>query len=342
MAASRPHTPGSNSGAFFLQDDFYFHKFGHGSLGTRVKSQALWLSRLTESQARGHPQLAFVYWSCNEVFHTTELIRAATAADLFLSGDHVKQDMVIDIFVDVIHWTRHVLHRPSLRMPSGAARQVVQQVLKRVKDEYRLPASMAEFLFANEVNIGEKCVLGAIKSISKAITIIESGVFDNTALSTIHGDIHLGNILTDLSKWWLIDPRGSFGEGVVRFDPYYEWAKILHDCHGLYGLICAGKIVAVKEGQRHARFNYSAQDILAHERLLSRTLAALDSVASAYGEERIYRRKLLLYEGLILLGIVPFHQHDVQRAFTLACVGLLMLDLAFNDDIDNISLKWLE
>lgn len=336
-----PLTPASNSGARFVQDARYFHKSGAGPTSERVKAQALWISKLASNQSRRFPLTAFIYWSTDALaVHTTELLSAPTALAWFLQSSN--KESVCEVVRTVVAWVQQTLHRPGPRMPMDSTRLVLRQTKERVLNQWSLQPSFRAFLERDSVQVGGRVVRG-INATMRAVTeLIATGEFDRAASSSVHGDIHLGNIITDLDNWWLIDPRGTFAGGETRFDPYYEWGKLLHDCHGMYGLICAGSLRVEIVTAREARFvGPQASELSGHVLLLRRVLQAMDDGAILYGESRLSRKKLYLYEGLILLGIVPFHQENQAKALTIICVGLLMLDRALQNDELELAIDWI-
>lgn len=63
--------------------------------------------------------------------------------------------------------------------------------------------------------------------------IISFFLQNTTKYCTIHGDCHLSNILIDINeKYYLIDPRGYFGETDIFGIDYYDIGKILYSLSG--------------------------------------------------------------------------------------------------------------
>jgi len=63
--------------------------------------------------------------------------------------------------------------------------------------------------------------------------IISFFLQNTTKYCTIHGDCHLSNILIDINeKYYLIDPRGYFGETDIFGIDYYDISKILYSLSG--------------------------------------------------------------------------------------------------------------
>lgn len=89
------------------------------------------------------------------------------------------------------------------------------------------------FSFIKKVNYNPICITHneIINKLSQKVT----SFFKNniTEYYTIHGDCHLSNILIDSSEnYYLIDPRGYFGETNIFGVNYYDIGKILYSLSG--------------------------------------------------------------------------------------------------------------
>lgn len=113
------------------------------------------------------------------------------------------------------------------------------------------------------------------------------------AVSTIHGDLHGGNILYDPynDSVKLIDPRGSFGGQLINSgDIYYDLAKLSHDFYHGYG-----GMVANKEYPSYVRDLFV--DIL---------------------QERGYNIKKVNDLGCLLIATcIPLHYEDADRQYRM-------------------------
>lgn len=78
----------------------------------------------------------------------------------------------------------------------------------------------------------------------RMLDLASSAPNESRAVSTIHGDLHGGNILYDPynDSIKMIDPRGSFGGQLINSgDIYYDLAKLSHDFYHGYGAMVVNK-----------------------------------------------------------------------------------------------------
>jgi len=315
----------SNSGATFLQDDRFFFKLGDRAVASQLKSQSLWLASLDAERALRFPRLTFAYWSANRAVQTFERIDAPLASTWLHWPDVAR---VAQLMASVVEWLSNSVHRPQPPSAHASAILTLRQTRERLslwpRDE-----PLLQLMYDDEFRMGGATLRGTMPVLAQVETILATGKYDTSALSLIHGDVHLGNIMTDLDNWWLIDPRGRFPGGGSLFDPYYEWGKVYHECHAQYSHVVCGRlrVAACADG---LRFRATPRDRALYVEIERAVAATLERLAPRYGEDSFNFNRLALFCGLILLGIVPFHATIRGRAATFVAAGLHALN-AFVD-----------
>lgn len=337
-----PITEDSNSGAHFLRDDVHFHKQGTGLATNRIKCQALWIAALQGPQVERFVPLRFAYWNASEAIHTSRWIDMPTAANWLTIASDEQLVRLLTVIKSVISWICGSLHSPEAPTETLATRHTFTQTSERIT-AWNLPREWVEWLHRETLVINGIAYRGLPGLMSEVGRIVYSGKYDRSAPSAVHGDVHLGNILTNLDQWWLIDPRGRFAGGSTFFDPYYEWGKLLHECHSLYSLLIGGGVkLSLTNANSVIMETRSSKLYHFYHQFRTTVISELDNHAAQYGEDYLSRQKALLYEGLILLGVVTFHQQDTHRALLLATAGIVVLNRFINGEESTLaqSLVW--
>lgn len=167
-------------------------------------------------------------------------------------------------------------------------------------------------LLDHEVVInGARCVgLAGMHSLLQAI-LAKSGLLHREALSVMHGDLCLSNILFDrrTSIVRLIDPRGSFGEGFsVYGDPLYDIAKLRHSFCGDYDHLVHGKFdIAMRTDGVYLQAHLTARQLALKPHVEA-------WIAKLAGADHL---RVRLIEALLFLTMVPLHagKPASQQAF---------------------------
>lgn len=326
----------SNSGATFLRDARFFFKLGERAVASQMKSQSLWLASLDAESGLRFPSLAFAYWSANRAVQTFERLDVPLASAWLhaLHGTKVAQMMA-----SVVEWLAQSVHRPQIPTAHTAAVLTLRQTRDRIS-KWPADEPLLHVMSRDEFRLGGATLRGVMPVMAEVAAILADGKYDTSSLSLIHGDIHFGNIMTDLNRWWLIDPRGRFPGGGRLFDPYYEWGKIYHECHAQYSNVVRG-LLRVEAGDNGLRFRATLEDRAFYVEVERAVAASLARLAPHYGDARIDFNRLALFVGLILLGIVPFHATHPGRPATFVAAGLHALNAFIDAEEENIVLERL-
>ena len=94
--------------------------------------------------------------------------------------------------------------------------------------------------------LGDDSVLSVVPEVRGWLQNIAEECLEHVKyVVTMHGDLHLGNVIYDpyADRITLIDPRGKYGEWVTRAgDSLYDLAKMSHDAyHGFGEIVNGGK-----------------------------------------------------------------------------------------------------
>lgn len=167
-------------------------------------------------------------------------------------------------------------------------------------------------LLDDEVVInGQRCIgLNGVHNMFDKI-IERSQLLERDALTVVHGDLCLSNILFDrrTSIVRLIDPRGSFGDGFSIYgDPLYDLAKLRHSFCGDYDHLVHGKF--------DLAMNIDGVFLETHLTERQRTVKrhAMEWIDNLAGADH---RRVQLIESLLFLSMVPLHADKPrsQQAF---------------------------
>ena len=139
---------------------------------------------------------------------------------------------------------------------------------------------------------------------------------DEEYISTIHGDLHTGNILFDPfnGKIKLIDPRGHYGDYDTNLgDIRYDFGKLMHDFYVGYNYMLAGQY-EIEDDKVIIKWDEKEQNILMD--------TVLDKIETKFKINRVLLQKL----GIIFVATcLPFHNDNpkLQEAFWLRAVNLM-------------------
>ncbi|MDP6935341.1 MAG: aminoglycoside phosphotransferase family protein, partial [Myxococcota bacterium] len=140
--------------------------------------------------------------------------------------------------------------------------------------------------------------------------VARAGLLEIEALTVLHGDLCLSNILYDRRGRMirLVDPRGAFGDFRVHGDPRYDLAKLTHSFSGDYDFLSHGLFELSFDGTRVALTTHTTER---HEAIKHMFSQWLDMGWGAWSEQ------VQLIESLLFLSMIPLHSDrpDCQSAF---------------------------
>lgn len=154
-------------------------------------------------------------------------------------------------------------------------------------------------------------------------TICDRLVFGSLpALSVIHGDFCISNILFDPRSRIVkvVDPRGRFGEHALYGDFRYELAKLSHSFNGNYESIITDAFFFFAEGST-VTYNFFLSDYQRSVRQMFN--ARLEK------EFPTQVGAIQLIESLLFLSMIPLHGDKVNRQLIMLTTGIEKLHVVY-------------
>lgn len=112
---------------------------------------------------------------------------------------------------------------------------------------------------------------------------------------TMHGDLHLGNILYDIQTDTIkfLDPRGQYGNTIgIYGDNLYDWCKLAHDAYHGYN-----SIIANREHNQKVKLIFKQ---------------SLDDFLFTIGQPELYNT-IINGGAALLYTCIPLHNDDYER-----------------------------
>jgi hypothetical protein len=314
----------SNSGAVFFRYGELIQKTGLVDQSEKLRDQMIWLANLTGREQRYFPNLRYGRWSESSALHVSQYVPAKPVSSQ-LSERSTSE--IVAAVKDATRWVSASLHkRTAIQLPC------LHRLVKQTTDRLLMLAANdpSNFGALNEscITVNSLKIPGPLNLLLETIAATRSLFLEVSNVSRLHGDFHLGNLLLgheEPGRWWLIDPRGRFAGATEVFDNYYDWGKLFHDLYCLYNLSVRGDIIGKQTSPNSfyvsaVRFNEGRR---VYDEIRQSILVLLDELEHAEGG--LIVRKLLIYTGLLTLGVLPFHKLHKERSISLLCSGSIAL-----------------
>lgn len=321
----------SASGADFSLDYKSISKSSTEAGGGKLKEEIIWLSTLSQAQAGQFPAVNGARWGKRGASLSTHF---SILRPLSTYTDKGSLKRAVDVFSEVLIWVDKELHQET----KGPFETLLSSVLKQTQERLGIAAKRndrARALIEAPIIILNGIKMPGPKQIISILTKkIEAGLIeDGDILRKIHGDLHLGNILSNGSAWLLIDPRGSFPGSGSYGGIDYEWGKVLHDIHGNYNLIRSGRFSLNTDGS-YQKFEMTislCNELKLNQLMLTAFMSFLRKrLSSRAGPASQQILKLVIHEGLLMMGIAPFHLLDDRVALAYILLGVYIISKAIN------------
>jgi dTDP-glucose pyrophosphorylase len=170
---------------------------------------------------------------------------------------------------------------------------------------------------AESITINDKKFTGWPTFAAKLPALVQY-LYDNSAMTFMHGDLHPANILFDPHSriFKFIDPRGNFGESSVYGDHNYDIAKLRHSFSGRYDFIVSDlfEVAETTTGFTYTTFHESE-----HEDIRSYFDATLER--SGYDVTVIKA-----IEALLFISMIPLHNDAPLRQQAMFVTGIQLLN----------------
>ncbi|MBX7138502.1 MAG: phosphotransferase [Oligoflexia bacterium] len=282
-----------------------------------------WYLELPASLKCYIPQVFDYSLSRDKTYIRMEYYGYPTLSELFLFEGHtlgIWSHAIAAIFRVVEEMRSYQLHAPANEIKDALTEMYLEKSCSRLAALVEDPL-LGEFILAPFTVNGVQ--FRALKEYIEMLpALLEHSVFGAPqALSVIHGDLCLSNILFDpktrIIK--LIDPRGRFGSHTIYGDYRYELAKLCHSFNGRYEAIINDRFFAIKEPNS---INFVVQ-----------TSAYQDQIAALFNRilGRDYASELNaveVIEALLFLSMIPLHADHPHRQIVMLATGAQRIDKA--------------
>lgn len=330
--AGPPACECGDSGARFFRVGTALVKCATGLPATRLGQQARWFQMVPGSVRQGFPTVLGYRRRAGAAYLVSEYVPWRAMDALICEGGLAAGEGSAAL-VAVLDWVREHMYVHDRAAPAGVLESVVAQARARQNAIAAAAVPALRGLATNErvVVNGEEMwgAEAALKRLAGHRQALRAVAARRVVL--VHGDLHTGNVLYGGPRFLLLDPRGDFPNGDIRFDPAYDGGKLLHDLHGGYALIRRGgaELEETAEGHRFRLLPTPAREAYAE---LLRTYRAWGD-GTLLARDPAWWARALLMEALLLCGVVPFHLRHPRRATLLYLTGIVFL---------NRWLRWVE
>jgi hypothetical protein len=310
------------SGARTEATDRLFVKSGVGFAAGRVRRQAEWILEQKPWVASHFPIILSV--QSDRMSTIVTMLRSELAPlDDMLIGGLISVASTTRLLTTVLDWVEGSMHSDQEAPWTLASDYLVERVLRRLKSIPPEYCPVVDALIHNDlVPINGIEVPGALAAIQLAqheLTALDLDSSNKTTFCNVHGDLHLGNILTNGMSFKLIDPRGGFDAGRTSFDPSYDFGKLFHDVECGYSLIKRGLVYVTYDG-------LSCELVTSSPAAVSIFQTVAQALTSRLGgDDSVSCRKAHIYGALLLAGAVPFHLRFHNRVMAMLVASLVRL-----------------
>lgn len=254
---------------------------------------------------------------------TMEFYGYPTLAELF-----VFENVDPGIWRRIFEHLRDVITQGFMRHQHPVSREDVDHMLlgKVLQRVTQLGAGPVADLAAADgpVDIDGK----AVSSFDDLLPLLRERVAElaaNAQGTVIHGDLCFSNVLYDLRSGVckFVDPRGSFGRAGLYGDPRYDVAKLYHSVYGLYDFITADLFEVEVDDEAGKAVTLGIRTRAYHQEICDE----FDDVFFPLFD----RDEILLFTGLIFLGLPALHYDHPKRQLAFWVRGLQLLDEVLTD-----------
>lgn len=291
----------------------YVVKAGPPSMSVRLREIAGWFERRTPGQAHYLPALFGAVFSGPLPYLVMSHEGDRTLRDLALSGDgrtslHALNAVIKGVFQEYYLPTRQP---PSIEC---AHTWYVARLSERLAEFDRRLPEYVRFLLAPDLLINGRSCPGPERMMSYLEESLRS-VFSQDPIVTIHGDLHLENVLCDIDREVikLVDPLG------VEAGPLsYDLGKVLLSLYCRYDLLHLGLF----------RMSIQARDVT----LTWETEGCFDQLHGAFRQavqqvggsllDEDWEKRARLVAGIHLMCSAPHHYRNRQHSLAMLLRGV--------------------
>lgn len=332
-AERNPNKAGS-SGATIYPRQGLMIKMDRAMGAIRIKQQGFWYWSLEPEVSDKFPSIVGFEWSPTTAHLQMEHLSARVLSELLL--DDSTAGIRAHILRDVLNFLSRSLYKEKFTHKAQEFwNGLCGQTLHRLEQISHLMDTEIGNALKTPVLNGK--IIPTAHELIKTVSEITCDLQETTFVRA-HGDVHTGNILVSTDAVRLIDPRGLFSDGSSITSHIYDLGKILHDLHGGYSLIRAGMYKLLVEENQSLNFHFEKNQAYENYRSL---LWTFKDWATEGGTNAADLSGAFLAEGLLMLGIIPFHAKYGNRGAAFAVVGRIVINkwihwYISNEKIENL------
>ena len=216
-------------------------------------------------------------------------------------------------------YSKFISHKDNQGIGYNFRKIYIDKTLERIGALVNSPIN--SLISAKEITLNGERIKGFPEIKDEFLKKLQSIAATPYPASVIHGDFCFSNILFDKEKnaFWLVDPRGSFGEGFsVYGDPRYDIAKLRHSFVGLYDFIITDKFL-LTESNNLPSFNFK----ILTDYNVSGLESFFDKLVAKF-EFSVDDIKLI--EASLFLSAIPLHSENESRQKAFFLIALKKLN----------------
>ncbi|MER9602778.1 fructosamine kinase family protein [Mesorhizobium sp. M0243] len=296
-----------------------------GFASRRVLEQTAWVQRQTPEVQSRFPKIRCLEWGPQSASAVLQNVYMEPLSDQIVQ-EACSAEVAAKIQSEIMEWVACVMHRTASPPWVSSLEHLLKQTEARLINIPPFYCSLLHHLiWSREVRInGTKCfgLLRCLELFSDGREAIDQHA--PTHFCLVHGDLHTGNMLAGHEAFYLIDPRGSFGDAHDHFDICYDYGKILHDIYCGYSLIKAGFCRMHWEGL-DCEYDLGSSAAVHAYRYLYFNLLDMGRENNEIFDPRLWPRAHV-FAGLLMAGAIPYHLRFYDRVVGMAASAVVCLN----------------
>lgn len=299
-----------------------------GGLGAeKLEAQYLWLKNLPRNFKDKFPEVVSFEKRNGYFSYDMEYYELPSLGDLFHSG-LIGPEETYNLLEKIFFYCFNKLFQS--RAVPGTQNYLEEKILSKLEKRIEMSQHISKDF--NEFNKNKIFWFNGKKVRNfRAILEILRGkkfhdVLNPTLLGTVHGDLTFSNVLTDGTRFILIDPQGEDCHAV-----FYDLAKTYQSMVKNLEPLMDGKI-DIELHKNVATSSYLEKGTEISQSYEKGFYDLVETRAVIVSTERYWREKTLFFAGAHFIGAVPFRLNDggIETGALAYLTGLELLETLIN------------